>query len=180
LAFYDYGEHGGQFVGYRVAVSVNGKLRQKYYSLNHYTKEKAYELAKAKEDELLGKQTYYFRNRVLTRATSTGIVGLYFRFDHKSRCQKLQRLVRYAHMKDGKLLFKSWGMTQHDLTEDEWFEICRFIKNTRGLNNNTFEKILNKYPSPEKVNEIYDDMAKKLNIEKRDGAYYLPIYKDAA
>ena len=180
VRFYADGEHGGQFVGYRVAVSVNGKVKQKHYSLNDYTKEKAYELAVAKEEQWFEKQVYHQRNRVLSRSTNTGIVGLQFCFDKKSRCQKMQRLLRYTYYKNGEYTFKSLGFTKRDLTQDEWFEICRFIKNTRTLNDKMFEKILSKFPNSEKVTQIYDNMAEKLKLEIRDGGYYFPNLKDAA
>ena len=53
VKFYDKGEHGAGFIGFRVAVDLgaNRKVRQRYFSLNNYSYADAYTFAHELEQE---------------------------------------------------------------------------------------------------------------------------------
>lgn len=71
VIFYDVGEHGGGFVGYRAVTTVgkDGALAQRYFSLNDYSKETARNLAYAFNDEYRQKAQI---NRKEARLNSRG------------------------------------------------------------------------------------------------------------
>ena len=172
MRFYGYGDLKSRFVGYRVAVSVNSKVKQKYFPLSRFTKEKAFELAKQKEKELFIQQLKYRQNSVFSRETNTGLVGLHFSVDLKRNSYICHRL-NYQYFKNDVITHKSWGIKTHGLTEDIWFEVCRFIKNTRNADNATFTKMLNAKPTIAKVDKAF----KKLELRYAD---VLEIKKAAA
>ncbi len=150
------GDLSSGFVGIRVAVSVNGKLKQKYYSFNRYTRSLAMELAVHQELNWLQKQTRYTKDRVFSRSTNTGIVGLAMTYDvsRKPYGIYVSRRLLYQRRSKGDVHSKSW-VIEKGISDDMWFEVCNWIRNARGTTNKVFDRLMTMKPSQEHIDKTY-------------------------
>ena len=156
IRVYKTGDLSSGFVGVRVAVSVNSKLKQKYYSFKEYTYTRAMELASIQEQTWLKQQARHFRDRVLSQSTNTGIAGLSFTFDvcRKKHGTYIYRRLSYQCRIKDEWTCRSWSVDK-GLTDDIWFDVCNTIRNTRGTTNKVFDNIMGRKPSADKIDDLY-------------------------
>lgn len=150
------GDLSSGFVGIRVAVSVNGKLKQKYYSFKQYTRSLAMELAVHQELNWLQKQIRYTKDRVFSRATNTGIVGLSMTYDvsRKPYGVYVARRLMYQRRCGDDFHNRSW-VIQNGISDDVWFDVCNTIRNARGTTNKVFDKLMSMKPSQKHIDNTY-------------------------
>ncbi|AGH81354.1 hypothetical protein PCNPT3_07080 [Psychromonas sp. CNPT3] len=66
------------FVGVRVAVSVGGKLKQKWFANSLFAQPTAMRLAEDLENKWLGMQLQHQRNNVISLHSNAGFIGICF------------------------------------------------------------------------------------------------------
>ena len=158
LKLYQKGDHPSGYHGVRVAVSVNNKVKQKYFSIAKYGQDKAIELATVKEREWLKLQKQAYNNRVFSKWTNTGLLGLQLTWDKLTWDKRYPKytypVLTYQYYYKKKFICKHWYLHKRDI-KDLWFEVCLFIKNTRNARYRTFEKMLLLCPTADQVQAIY-------------------------
>lgn len=150
LRAYERGEHKGGFIGVRVAVMVDGKHRQRYFSYKDLDKSPELIFKEAKqlhqewlmEKDLAGSKNK-MQSKELRRTTSpysTGIKGIKFKINHKRASFLIQGST------DNKLFNKSFSI--NDLGYDlAWFKACEFLQSKKGYA--LFDIIYKKKPPKE-------------------------------
>lgn len=166
LRVYEPGDLSSGFVGIRVAVSVNAKIKQKYWSRNRIATEFAMEHAIEHEQNLLKKQIEYRNNRVFSRANNTGIVGLQITVDICKRRHITHLYDRFTYMytKNGEIQTKSIYIKDYTVTDEQWFDICLFIKNKRTCKDSTFDKMLSMKPTTEHIKKELEHIHNSWNM----------------
>lgn len=165
IRLYQEGEHGGGFVGYRVAVSVDSQLLQKYLSFKKYSPQTALAMAINTEKKWLADQAYHLSNRVFSKHSNTGVVGLHFRLERKKGRKSFSRKVQFSIYREGQRVHKSWHITTSGLTNEKWFDICTFIRNIRAANDNTLEQLVASKPSDSTVEQSYEKLQANYGVK---------------
>lgn len=147
-----------EYSGYRVAVSINNKLVQKYFSFRNYTETAGLFAAQKLERQLLKRQQAARRNAVFRKGRApktTKIKGLYLGYNITKKKLKSGKIKHYAYpqisytyMKDKKPNTKNWFVDRESLEipREQWLEICLFIKNKRVLPSLLYEKTIANKP----------------------------------
>lgn len=148
---YNEGDLSSGFVGIRVAVSVGGKIKGKWYSTKEFAFPTAMKQAKILEEKLLKKQREQNKNNVFSKRSNTGIKGLSFTFDmtkKRSGKEYAYPIILYQYRKNMKTRSLKWFLDSDlTITDNLWFDICNEIRNKRGLKNNTFDKLIAMKPN---------------------------------
>lgn len=170
---YEEGDLSTGWIGTRVAVSIDGKLHQRYFNRNEYSHERALEDAGILEDKWLKKQALYAKNRVFSSSSNTGITSLRLSYDVTERKGKryTYNLLRYQSYLNGRYCIRCWFLEDNQISDDDWFDICNTIRNFRGLTTAMFDKLMLKKPTPEKIAKVYSDMfgaMEQKKIEKEE------------
>ncbi len=159
------------YVGYRVAVSVNGELRQKWYK---ETKEKPKEAEELDRLWRFEQQLYKDsknrerKERANNSAYVTGIAGIKMKFIPNGRRVVKGELKRYytpafvvSGSSNGKQFFRPFNIKTlgYDMA---WFKACRFASEKYG--ENLLDKMLKKKPPVEQFHIIYRWQAQQLGL----------------
>lgn len=147
---YKEGDLKSGFVGVRCAVSVGGKLKQKWFSNSKYAQPTAMRLAGQLEAKWLRMQAVHARNAVKSKHSNTGIKCLYFTYEEKVRENgKRYRypIISFQQMRSSKVISAVWRVDKAlKIPAQVWEDICLFIKNTRTLKAKTYEALRQSMP----------------------------------
>ena len=150
LKIYERGEHKGGFIGVRVAVMVDGKHRQKYFSYKQSDKS---EEAIYKEAEQLHREWLMLKNlansknlreskemRRVTSPFSTGVKGIKFNISHRRAYFFVQGST------NNKLFHKTFNINDHgyDLA---WYKACEYLQSQKDYS--LFDNIYKRKPPKE-------------------------------
>lgn len=150
LKIYERGEHKGGFIGVRVAVMIDGKHRQKYFSYKQSDKS---EEAIYKEAEQLHKEWLMLKSlansknqreskemRRVTSPYSTGVKGIKFNISHSRAYFFVQGST------DNKLFHKNFSINDfgYDLA---WYKACEYLQTKKGYS--LFDNIYKRKPPKE-------------------------------
>ena len=138
------------FVGVRVAVSVGGKLKQKWFANSLFAQPTAMRLAEDLENKWLGMQLQHQRNNVISIRSNTGFVGLHFTYEEnikKNGKRYYYPVIIFQHTKHSQLTSAKWRIPKNlQISTSQWQDICLFIKNVRTLTFKTYESMINNSP----------------------------------
>jgi hypothetical protein len=162
IYIYREGDLSNPWSGVRVAVSVGGKLKQGWYSYEEYTETTAMNLALADKEKWLKMQKTAAQNNTRSRS-NTGHRNLSFVYEEKVSdsgvIYNYPLITFQLHKTDAKgsltskanKSFHKWRISEDlVITDEQWFEICLQVKNTRGMRQKTFEMLLEKKPDSKK------------------------------
>jgi len=150
LKIYERGEHKGGFIGVRVAVMIDGKHKQKYFSYKQSDKS---EEAIYKEAEQLHKEWLMLKSlansknqreskemRRITSPYSTGVKGIKFNISHSRAYFFVQGST------DNKLFHKNFSINDfgYDLA---WYKAYEYLQTKKGYS--LFDNIYKRRPPKE-------------------------------
>lgn len=151
---YKSGDLKSGFIGVRVAVSVGGKVKQKWYSNSQYAQPTAMLLATKQEAKWHKMQLDHDRNAIKSKRSNTGIKCLYFTYEEKrTNSGKRYRypIITFQYMRSSKITSAVWRVDKTlNIPKSLWEDICLFIKNTRTLKAKTYEALRGSMPDSEK------------------------------
>lgn len=152
IRIYKPGDLSSGWAGVRVSVSVNGKSKQVYFSYTKYTDSVALRRAQEKERQLLKLQVKHARNDIKSKRSNTGFKGLTFTHEVKviaSGKRYSYPILIFQHTKGGELTSAKWRLNQQlEISKTMWQEVCLLVKNSRTMNDKTYEFMLNHQPDP--------------------------------
>lgn len=155
---YRSGDLASGFTGIRVAVSVGGKVKQSWFAYSEYTHTKAMLLAKELESKWLKLQQKHSRNAIQSKRSNTGIKGLSFTWYKNTRNNKqyCYLALGYQIKKNGIFLSNKWVIEiDGGIKKELWEAIALFIKNSRILNDKSYEWLRNNKPNGNKYLASY-------------------------
>ncbi len=180
LKIYERGEHKGGFIGVRVAVMIDGKHKQKYFSYKNSDKS---EDAIFKEAEQLHKEWLMLKNlantenkrkskelRRVTSPYSTGIKGIKFNINHR-------RASFFVQGSTNKVPFhKTFSINDfgYDLA---WFKACEFLQSKKDYT--IFDDIYKRKPQKEMLlitfRYLFFNTKKQIHLESISTIIQKPI-----
>ena len=150
LKIYKKGEHKGGFIGVRVAVMIDGKHKQKYFSYKNSDKS---EDAVFKEAEKLHKEWIMLKSlassknqreskelRRVTSPYSTGVKGIKFNISHRRAYFFVQGST------DNKLFYKNFSINDHGY-DFAWYKAREFLQSKKDYS--LFDNIYKRKPPKE-------------------------------
>ena len=170
LKIYEKGEHKGGFIGIRVAVMVDKKLIQKYFSYKLYDKPKDELYKEANQyhkDLLLHKNLASSKNereakeiRRTTSPFSTGVKGIKFSISHK-------QCYFYVQGSTNKVGFHKHFNIRSLGYDMAWFKACEFLQKQKDYS--IFDSIYKRKPPAEMLliafRHLYFRTNKKIHID---------------
>jgi len=170
LKVYERGDHKGGFIGIRVAVMVDKKLIQKYFSYKIYDKPKDElykEASQYHSDLLLQKSLASSRNekeakeiRRTTSPYSTGVKGIKFTLSHR-------QCYFYVQGSTNKVLFYKHFNIQTLGYDMAWFKACEFLQKQKDYS--IFDLIYSRKPQKEMLliafRHLYFATNKKVHLD---------------
>lgn len=132
------------FIGVRVAVSIGGKVKQKWFNINDYDTDVALQLAAILEAKWIKLQKEYKQNVLISKRSNTGLACLSFTYDVTKQLGKTYKypIIKYQSQTGTTPAIKTWYLNESLVITDEvWEEICLFVKNTRTLKYKNYEKL---------------------------------------
>ena len=162
---YEDGDLSSGWIGTRVAVSVNNKLRQKYYGRTNVSASTAIELATIQETKWLADQLQYAKSNIYSNHSNTKLSALQFTYDVTRRVDRtyIYHKLSYHSYFRGNTIQRSWFFKDNEVSRDVWFDVCNTIRNFRGLTNTHFDKMMALHPTPKHIDAVYSKMLGKLN-----------------
>ena len=165
---YKDGDLGSGFIGVRVAVSIGGKVKQKWFANSRYEINEALELAGKLESTWFEMQIEHEQNDIISNISNTGIKGLSFTYDQTVKTNgKIYAypIISFQRRKKELLLSEKWFIPNNlCMTDETWLEICSHIKKVRKLKQKTFLKLISIKPDSKKYFS-----ENKMKIKKVDG-----------
>jgi hypothetical protein len=180
LKIYERGEHKGGFIGVRVAVMIDGKHQQKYFSYKNLDQS---EKSIYKDAEQLHKEWLMLKNlantknqreskelRRVTSPYSTGVKGIKFNINHKRASFMVQGSTNNV------LFHKNFSINDHgyDLA---WFKACEFLQSNKDYS--IFDDIYKRKPQKEMLlitfRYIFFNTKKQIHIESISTIIQKPI-----
>lgn len=150
---YKKGDLKSGFIGVRVAVSVGGKVKQKWYAESKYAQPTALLLAKEQETKWQKLQLEHERNAIKSKRSNTGIKCLSFTYEEKIKTNgKRYRypIISFQYSHNSELTARKWRIDKGlNIPLLIWEEICLFIKNARTLKAKTYEALRQLMPDAE-------------------------------
>ena len=147
---YKKGDLPSNYEGVRVAVSVAGKVKQKWFSNKKYANPTALIMAKEQEQKWMKMQKKHQQNAVFSKKSNTGITGLSFttRINHQGNGRVTQyNLLYFTYMKKGQITSTSWHIDiEKGISDEIWEKVALLIKNTRTLTDDKYEKLRQSRP----------------------------------
>jgi hypothetical protein len=150
LKIYKKGEHKAGFIGVRVAVMIDGKHRQKYFS---YKKSEHSEEAIYKEAEQLHIEWLMLKNlanaqnqknskemRRVTSPYSTGVKGIKFNISHSRSYFFVQGST------NNKLFYKNFSINDYGY-DIAWYKACEYLESKKDYS--VFDEIYKRKPQKE-------------------------------
>ena len=181
LKIYERGEHKGGFIGVRVAVMIDGKHRQKYFS---YKKSDKSEEAIYQEAEKLHKEWLMLKSlansknqreskemRRVTSPYSTGVKGIKFNISHSRAYFFVQGST------DNKLFHKNFSINDHgyDLA---WYKACEYLQSKKDYS--LFDNIYKRKPPKEMLliafRHLYFTTNKPIHLESISSIIEKPVF----
>ncbi len=180
LKIYERGEHKGGFIGVRVAVMIDGKHKQKYFSYKNIDKS---EEAIYKDAEELHREWLMLKNlantqnqreskelRRVTSPYSTGVKGIKFSISHNRAYFFVQGST------DNKLFYNNFSI--HDYGYDlAWFKACEFLQSKKDYS--IFDDIYKRKPQKEMLlitfRHLFFTTKKQIHIESISSIIKEPI-----
>ncbi len=163
-------EHKAGFIGIRVAVMVNSKLMQKYYSFKSTDQSEDEILSSAKSlhakwmmEKNLASSKRDIASKELRRVSSpfsTGIKGIKFRISHKTCYFYVQGMTNNIRF------HKNFSINKHGY-EMAWFKACEFLQKNKDYS--LFDTIYKNIPVKERLliafRYLYFTQKQKVTIE---------------
>ena len=181
LKIYERGEHKGGFIGVRVAVMIDGKHKQKYFSykLSDKSEEEIYKEAEQLHREwLMLKSLANSQNqreakemRRVTSPYSTGVKGIKFNISHSRSYFFVQGST------DKKPFYKHFSINDYgyDLA---WYKACEYLQSKK--NYSIFDNIYKRKPPKEMLliafRHLYFTTNKPINFESISTIIAKPIF----
>ena len=181
LKIYERGEHKGGFIGVRVAVMIDGKHRQKYFSYNNSDKS---EEAIYKEAEELHKEWLMLKSlassknqreskemRRVTSPYSTGVKGIKFNISHSRAYFFVQGST------NNKLFHKNFSI--NDLGYDlAWYKACEYLQSKKDYS--LFDTIYKRKPPKEMLlitfRHLFFTTNKQIHFESISTVIQEPVF----
>ena len=165
MAIYQYDgtqKNPKNYVGYRVAVCVDGKLRQKWFKGAESKPKEADELDRMwRFEQGLFKDTRNRerKERVSNSAYVTGVAGIKMKFASNGSQIVAGKIKRYffpafvvSGSTDGKRFLKSFNIKKYGY-DMAWFKACHYAAEKYGMN--LLDQMLSKKPHVEQFHIIY-------------------------
>jgi len=156
---YRQGEHKGGFIGVRVAVMVNGKAKQKYFSFKASDKKEDQILSDAKQlhaqwlmEKSLASSKRDIASKELRRVSSpfsTGIKGIKFRISHKTCYFFVQGVTNHTRFN------RNFSINIHGY-DMAWFKACEYLQKNKDYA--LFDSIYKKKPAEERLLIAYRNL----------------------
>ncbi len=180
LKIYERGEHKGGFIGVRVAVMIDGKHQQKYFSYKNIDKS---ESAIYKDAEQLHREWLMLKNlantknqreskelRRVTSPYSTGVKGIKFSINHK-------RASFFVQGSTNKIPFNK-SISINDYGYDlAWFKACEFLQSKKDYA--IFDDIYKRKPQKEMLlitfRHLFFKTKKQIQLESISSIIKEPI-----